>query len=71
MASLMEDLQYKSTLGRVTPNKLKVTNSQLRNAIVKALGGNNKLPKNNKERKTLIDRIATVYISRRKEEASQ
>ena len=68
---VMEAVPAKSTLGRVTPNKLKVTNSQLRNAIVKALGGNNALPKNNKERKTMIDKIAKAYISRRKEEASK
>jgi len=68
---VMEAVPAKSTLGRVTPNKLKVTNSQLRNAIVKALGGNNALPKNSKERKTMIDKIAKAYISRRKEEASK
>jgi len=68
---VMEAVPAKSTLGRVTPNKLKVTNSQLRNAIVKALGGNNALPKNSKERKTMIDKIAKAYISRRKEEATK
>tara|TARA_R100000988_G_C4002340_1_gene169941 strand:- start:160 stop:2676 length:2517 start_codon:yes stop_codon:yes gene_type:complete len=68
---VIEAVPKKSTLGRVAPNKLKVTNSQLRNAIVKALGGNNKLPKDRKEQKTLIDKIATAYISKRKEEATQ
>jgi len=69
--AVQEAVKPKSTLGRVKPNKLKVTNSQLRNAIVKALGGNNELPKDRKEQKALIDSIAKVYISRRIEEVSE
>ena len=69
--AVQEAVKPKSTLGRVKPNKLKVTNSQLRNAIVKALGGNNELPKDRKEQKALIDAIAKVYISRRIEEVSE
>lgn len=62
---LIDNIKPNTTLGRLikkNPNKLKVNNSQLRNMIVKALGGTNALPKSSKERNALVDKYAKVYI---------
>lgn len=62
---LIDNIKPNTTLGRLikkNPDKLKVNNSQLRNMIVKALGGTNALPKSSKERNALVDKYAKVYI---------
>ena len=62
---LIDNIKPNTTLGRLikkNPDKLKINNSQLRNMIVKALGGTNALPKSSKERNALVDKYAKVYI---------
>ena len=62
---LIDNIKPNTTLGRLikkNPDKLKINNSQLRNMIVKALGGPNALPKSSKERNALVDKYAKVYI---------